>query len=104
MPLDNYSFDTLQLVQDVLRQRNDAQRQSAELFKVDLYRIIVSFDQIKDDAERAKFFGIKTSFDLPDDEVDALRRKGAELLRQSPCFQALVALPASRSSNSWLCP
>lgn len=104
VPLDNYSFDTLQLLQDVLRRRNDAQRQSAELFKVDLYRITVSFDQIKDDAERARFFRIKTSFDLPDDEVDALRRKGAELLRQSPCFQALVAPPASRPATSWLCP
>jgi NTE family protein len=104
VPLDNYSFDTLQLLQDVLRRRNDAQRQSAELFKVDLYRIAVSFDQIKDETERARFFRIKTSFDLPDDEVAALRRKGAELLRQSPCFQALVEPPTSRPPNSWLCP
>ena len=104
VPLDNYSFDTLQLLQDVLRRRNDAQRQSADLFKVDLYRIAVSFDQIKDKAEQDRFFRIKTSFDLPDDEVNALRRKGAELLRQSPCFQALVAPPAGRPANSWLCP
>lgn len=104
VPLDNYSFDTLQLLQDILRRRNDAQRQSADLFKVDLYRITVSFDQIKDEAERVRFFGIKTSFNLPDNEVDALRRKGAELLRQSPCFQALIAPVANRPANSWLCP
>ena len=76
----------------------------SDLFRVDLYRITVSFDQIKDEAERTRFFKIRTSFDLPDDEVNALRRKGAELLRQSPCFQALVAPPASRPANSWLCP
>jgi NTE family protein len=103
VPLDNYSFDTLQLLQDTLRRRNDAQRLSPELFKVNLYRINVSFDQIKDTAERARFFKIKTSFDLPADEVDALRRKGAELLRQSPCFQALVTPPTGQPTN-WLCP
>lgn len=104
VPLDNYSFDTLQLLQDVLRRRNDAQRLSADLFKAELYRIMVSFDQIKDEAERARFFKIKTSFDLPDDEVNALRRKGGELLRQSPCFQALVSPPPRRPADSWLCP
>lgn len=103
VPLDNYSFDTLQLLQDMLRRRNDAQRQSKELFKVNLYRINVSFDQIRDPAERARFFKISTSFDLPSDEVDALRRKGAELLRQSPCFTALVTPPAGPPKD-WLCP
>jgi NTE family protein len=105
VPLENYSFDTLELLQDVLRRRDDAQRQAPDLHKVHIYRIYIGFDQIKDEAERARFFSIKTSFDIPKDEVDALRQKGAELLKQSPCFQALLGpAPVRAAGASTLCP
>jgi NTE family protein len=89
-PLDNYSFDSIELLQDILRRRDDAQRRQPDLHQVQIYRIYVGFDQIKDDAEREAFLATKTSFDLPGERVDALRRKGAELLRQSACFQELI--------------
>jgi hypothetical protein len=37
--------------------------------------------------------------------VDALRQKGAELLKRSPCFQALVGpAPVRAAGASTLCP
>lgn len=89
-PLDNYSFDSIELLQDTFRRRSDAQRRQPNLHQVELYRIYVGFDQIKDNAEREAFLATKTSFDLPRERVNALRRKGAELLQQSECFQQLI--------------
>lgn len=89
-PLDNYSADTVELLRDTLRRRADAQRVQPDLHQVELYRIYVGFDQIQDEAERKKFFGIVTSFKLPRDQVDDLRRIGGELLEQSACFKALT--------------
>ena len=89
-PLDNYSFDSIELLQDTFRRRDDAQRRQPDLHQVQLYRIYVGFDQITNDAEREAFFAINTTFNLPRVQVDALRRKGAELLRESECFQKLI--------------
>ncbi|QTF93857.1 patatin-like phospholipase family protein [Halomonas sp. BM-2019] len=93
-PLVNYSFDTVELIRETLRDREDAQRLSREtgngLHQVDLYYIYVGFDRLTDPAERERFQGIPTRFRLPAEEVDALRRIGARLLEESPCFQALL--------------
>ncbi len=93
-PLANYSFDTVELLRETLRDREDAQRLSLEagtgMHQIDLYYIYVGFDQLEDDVERARFQRIPTRFHLPDEEVDALRLIGAKLLKQSPCFQQLV--------------
>ncbi|WP_416140036.1 patatin-like phospholipase family protein [Halomonas sp. HK25] len=93
-PLANYSFDTVELLRETLRDREDAQRLSREagngLHQIDLYYIYVGFDRLEDDAERERFQRIPTSFRLPAEEVDALRRISAQLLEQSPCFQALL--------------
>jgi len=99
-PLDNYSFDSIELLQDTFRRRDDAQRRQPDLHQVQLYRIYVGFDQIKDDAEREAFLATKTSFDLPRERVDALRRKGAELLRQSACFQKLIYPAAAGTAGA----
>ncbi len=92
-PLDNYSFDTAELLMDTLRRRADAQGAQRDMHQVELYRIYVGFDRIQDEEERQKFFRIKTSFNLPDDEVDQVRRMGGELLRQATCFKALTGEP-----------
>jgi NTE family protein len=89
-PLENYSFDSVELLMDTFRQRDDAQRVQPDLHQVELYRIYVGFDQINDDAEREAFLATKTSLGLPKEQVDALRRKGAELLLQSECLQKLT--------------
>ena len=105
-PLDNYSFDTVELLQDTFRRRDDAQRRQPELHQVELYRIYVGFDQIKDNAEREAFLSTKTSFDLPKEQVNALRRKGAELLLQSECFQQLIrrTTATARPGTTRSCP
>jgi NTE family protein len=90
-PLDNYSFDTVELLREVLRTRADAQRQQPELHQVGLYPIYVGFDQLQDESERTRFLGMETSFTLPADQVDDLRRVGGVLLESSSCFQALLA-------------
>ena len=106
VPLDNYSFDTLELLQKELRTRDTNQRLEPGLHQVEMYRIYIGFDQIKDEAERARFFSMVTAFALPKEQVDALRRKGAELLRQSPCLTALLEsrLAAEEPDASHLCP
>ncbi|HYA37397.1 MAG TPA: patatin-like phospholipase family protein [Candidatus Methylomirabilis sp.] len=101
-PLDNYSFDSIELLQDTFRRRDDAQRRQPDLHQVQLYRIYVGFDQITNDAEREAFLSIKTAFVLPRAQVDALRRQGAELLLQSECFQKLVHPPAGDKARG--CP
>ncbi len=106
VPLDNYSFDTLELLQQGLRQRDRNQRLQPGLYQVEMYRIYIGFDQIKDEAKRARFFSMATAFALPKEQVDALRRMGAELLRQSPCLKALLesGSAAEQPGSSRLCP
>jgi len=90
IPLDNYSFDTVELLKEAMRTRADAQRQAPDMHQVDLYFVYVGFDQLKDEEERDRFFRIKTTFNLPEDQVDALRAIGGDLLDQSQCFQRLI--------------
>ncbi|MEO8324821.1 MAG: patatin-like phospholipase family protein [Nitrospirota bacterium] len=93
-PLDNYSFDTVELLQDTLRRRDDVQRMNSDLHQVEIYRIYVGFDQIEDKDERDKFFSIGTSFNLAKENVDELRRKAGELLSGSQCFKQLTGAVA----------
>ena len=55
------------------------------------YLIVLSFQDIESDAERARFQKMKTSFFLPDRDVDDLIEKGRALLRQHPEYQRLVS-------------
>ncbi len=105
VPLDNYSFDTLELIKDTIRRRDDAQRTQPDLHQLEIYRIYVGFDQIKDAAERKAFFEIDTSFNLPKEQVDALRRKAGDILAQSPCFQKLIGPGMKKTKGASLaCP
>lgn len=99
-PLDNYSFDSVELLQDVLRRRNDAQRTQPDLHQVQIYRVYVGFDRIKNDADRDKFLAIETSFHLPNEKVDDLIKKGGELLLESDCFQKLIRSGSSEAAGA----
>ncbi len=55
------------------------------------YVIQVTFDNLKDPAERLYFKKVKTSLALPMDQVDRLREVGGRLLRDAPAFQRLLA-------------
>lgn len=108
VPLDNYSFDTLELVQQTMREFNtDARlvegcnRRSAAKgeqcalrlpapHKVDLYPIQVAFDYLPSREERSWFKNLPTSFELPRETIDKLRAVGRRLLSEDPQFQNLM--------------
>ena len=58
---------------------------------VEAFFIEASFDAIDDPKERLRFKGMPTSFVLSDEQIDALRGIGRQLLRDSPEFQKLIA-------------
>lgn len=98
VPMANYSFDSIELLRQALRTRADAQHLSARqedpddtLHAAELYRIYVGFDQLADAETRDYFLNLPTSFHLPGDDVDALRRAGRALLEGAPCFQSLLS-------------
>ncbi len=108
VPMANYSFDTVEL----LRETFEAWRKDRQFVTdcqailqnrcptqqmpfpppppVDLYRIYVGFDQIKDSAERYYFQNMATSFYLPAKQVDDLRNVAKTLLDQSEDFRSLT--------------
>ena len=57
---------------------------------IDGYVIDVSLKDLGDSATRAALASLPTTWKLTHEQVDLLRRSGAELLRQSPDFQRLL--------------
>jgi NTE family protein len=55
------------------------------------YFIQVKFDDVPDEKEQAFLNTIPTSFNLTDEQVDALIKAGRELLRNNPTFQQLLS-------------
>jgi len=54
------------------------------------YLVQVTFDSLKDPAERLYFKRVKTSLTLPKEQVDRLREVAGRLLREAPGFQRLL--------------
>jgi NTE family protein len=107
VPIDRYSFETIELMKDraeiygwrreieILRARlagaTEAEAEAKVMLpKLTLYAIDVSFDALKDPAERDRFMNMPTSFVLPPEDVDGLREIGGRLLRESPDYQSLL--------------
>ena len=55
------------------------------------YLAQVTFDWLKDPAERLYFKQVKASLTLPKDQVDRLREVAGRLLREAPAFRALLS-------------
>jgi NTE family protein len=55
------------------------------------YLAQVTFDSLKDPAERDYFRQVKTRLTLPKEQVDRLREVGGRLLREAPAFKRLLA-------------
>ena len=101
-PMDNYSFDTVQMVRDFFTQRNaDAKSVNAcavrikdacgitstdQLRVVDLFAVELSFDAVNDDALRGCLENLPTSFTLPEKTVALLRVVARSLLMGSKDF------------------
>ena len=84
-----YNFETVLLAQSNL-ERAASQLATPER-AVEAFFIEASFDAIDDPKERLRFKGMPTSFVLSDEQIDALRGIGRQLLRDSPEFQKLIA-------------
>jgi len=107
VPIDRYSFETIELMKDrqeiygwrreiqILRARlagaTEAEAEvSVALPKLTLHLMDISFDAVKDPAERDRLMNMPTSFVLPPEDVDRLREAAGQLLRESEDYQSLV--------------
>jgi NTE family protein len=82
-PMDNYSFDSLQLLVSTFTAMRDS--------GIRFYPVIVSFPLIRDATLRADVNQIGTSFDaLSEPQLNALKRAADVLIHQDPCFQQFV--------------
>jgi NTE family protein len=108
VPLDNYSFDSVELLEKTMAAFNrDARllegcnRLAAAKgpqcalnlpapHKVDFYAAQVAFEYLTDREERAWFRNLPTSFALPRETVDRLRAAGRRLLAHDPQFRRLL--------------
>jgi NTE family protein len=117
-PMDNYSFDTVQLIRDFFIQQNQDAKGWADcksllqakcpaatmpgvLDSVDLHAAELSFDALDDEALRVCMENLPTSFYLPVATVTLLRQVGRLLLMKSEDFrQTMRALdPAWQPSE-----
>ena len=108
VPLDNYSFDTVELLSKTMNEFNtdarlveDCNRLSAGKgeqcalklpapHKVDLYPIQVAFEYIASREERTWFKNLPTTFKLPRETIDRLRAVARQLLSEDSQFQNLM--------------
>ncbi len=105
VPIDRYSFETVETMKDraeIQKWRRELlvaearlagagkAQAEAEVPKVTLEVVDVSFESIKDPNERARFMNLPTSFVLPPDDVDALRDVAGRLMRQSVDYESVV--------------
>jgi predicted acylesterase/phospholipase RssA len=103
-PMDNYSFDTVQLVRDffthlnqeakdwtdckiLLQEQCPAAKMPGVLEPVDFYALELSFDSLDDDGLRQCVENLPTSFYLPPDTVTLLRQVARLLLMKSAEFR-----------------
>jgi NTE family protein len=108
VPLDNYSFDTLELLKATVNEFNESARlvegcrrlsakrgaqctlDIAEPRRVELYPVQVAFEYLAPADERAWFKNLPTTFELPRESIDKLRAVGRRLLNEDPEFQRLM--------------
>jgi NTE family protein len=85
IPVDRITLDGVEQVRDKLAawQAGSPQRRA--------YLAQVTFENLKDPAERGYFKGVKTRLQLPKEQTDKLREVGGRLLREAPAFQRLLA-------------
>jgi NTE family protein len=105
-PMDNYSFETVQLVRDNFDRLKDEEKAWADckqllqdqcsakmpgvLSPVDFYASELSFDSLDDEDLRHCMENLPTSFYLPEDTVTLLRQVARLLLMQSTDFGKIM--------------
>ena len=85
IPIDRITLDGVEQVRDKLAawEAGSPGRRA--------YLAQVSFENLKDPAERHYFKQVKTRLQLPKEQVDKLREVAGRLLREAPAFQRLLA-------------
>lgn len=94
-PIDQYSYETISLIEDMAKALNKSQRLQSQLngkvgLPITITPIVLSFEQIEDETERGYFNNLPTSFVLSAEQVDRLRKLSHELLQKSSQYQDLV--------------
>ncbi|MBI4914095.1 MAG: patatin-like phospholipase family protein [Acidobacteria bacterium] len=102
--MDNYSFDTIELIKELRDQRRQTQgvlrafrekcpgagAQPRLASEVEPFVVNIDFAAIKDPERRRYFLGLPTSFKLSREQVEKLISVGGELLAADPEFQELM--------------
>ena len=86
-PMANYSFETVQLLREYLKQRRNELRKAPDPFELKTYVMHLRFDLIADPVVRKEIKELGTNFHLPDEAVTLLIDQGAKLLQDSNIFQ-----------------
>lgn len=89
-PMENYSSDSIEQVRSYIETWNTQFEDNEEESFIDFYFSRVTFEAEKDPELRRKLQQIKTTLQLPQEEVELLVSAGERLLRQSPDFQRLL--------------
>ncbi len=106
VPIDHYSYEAVELLRDtaarwkmlrairdsgaIVDKGNPALVEVMRVPNIEIYVIDVSFDKLKDAAERAYLNEQPTSFVLPPEAVDRLRAAAGTIMLESPDFQRLL--------------
>lgn len=106
--MDNYSFETIELMRDVQKEALQVRqyvRDCQELLgracpaatlpvppppPLRTCVVEVTFEALRDDAQRRRFLEMPTTFQLPRQDVEDLVALGGRLLDESPDFQRLL--------------
>jgi NTE family protein len=102
VPMNRYSFETLELLRESAKQwekewneaipssEPNAGAASEPSPHVKFYTIEVSFDALRNEAEKDYFENLPTAFNLPRGAAARLRAVAGKLLNQSETYRALL--------------
>jgi NTE family protein len=85
IPVDRITLDGVEQVREKLAAWQAASPERKAYFSQ------VTFDNLKDPAERKYFKQVKTRLQLPREQIDKVREVAGRLLREAPAFQRLLA-------------
>jgi NTE family protein len=84
IPVDRITLDGVEQVREKLAAWQSAAPERRAYFAQ------VTFENLKDPAERLYFKQVKTRLQLPKEQVDKVREVAGRLLREAPAFQRLL--------------
>lgn len=108
VPLDNYSFETLEALRAIVKEFNNEGKNIADCKalaesrgrqcvpeiaapqQIEFFPIEVAFEYIESESERNWFKNLPTSLELPRETVDKLRAIGRKILGEDSNFKALM--------------